>query len=183
MDAQRMPQMTPDRRETFERLLAEHAAGIARVARVYARSAAESADLGQDIAMALWLALPQFRGECTERNFVFRIAHNRGINLAERLRVRAVMSRESDAASDVADPSPSAEDLLDAARRSDALWQALRSLPVGARAVLSLELEGLSHADIALVLGSTPNSVAVRLNRARADLRKQLTAWEAADGT
>jgi RNA polymerase sigma-70 factor (ECF subfamily) len=152
------------------------------VARVYARSPAESADLAQDIAMAVWLALPQFRGACSERTFVFRIAHNRGIHHAERLRVRARVTSEGEASSEVADPAPGPDEALEAARRSEALWLALGRLPVGARAVLSLELEGLSHAEIAEVLGSTPNSVAVRLSRARSELRHHLTAWERGHG-
>jgi RNA polymerase sigma-70 factor (ECF subfamily) len=29
--------------------------------------------------MALWNALPSFRGDCPERTFVFRVAHNRAL--------------------------------------------------------------------------------------------------------
>jgi RNA polymerase sigma-70 factor (ECF subfamily) len=163
---------------TFERLLAQYGKSIARVARVYARGQAESADLMQDIAMAVWLALPGFRGECSERTFVFRIAHNRGISFAERARVRARVNQGNGDESEIAEARPGPEELLDAARRSEALWRALATLSVGARAVISLELEGLPHAEIAEVLGSTPNSVAVRLSRARTELRQRLTAWE-----
>ena len=68
---------------------------------------------------------------------------------------------------------------LDAARRRDALFRALAELPVGSRAVITLALEGLSHAEIADVLGSTENSVAVRLSRGRAELRERLRTLEA----
>ena len=63
----------------LERLLAAHGAGLHRVARAYAKNPAEAADLAQEIAVAVWRALPGFRGQCSERTFVFRIAHNRGI--------------------------------------------------------------------------------------------------------
>ena len=39
-------------------------------------------ELVQEIALAIWQALPRFRGECSERTFVFRIAHNRGLIFA-----------------------------------------------------------------------------------------------------
>ena len=50
----------------------------------------------------------------------------------------------------------------------------MRSLPLGARQVLVLTLEGLTHAEIAEVLGLAENVVSVRLNRARAALRVRL---------
>ena len=46
-----------------------------------------------------------------------------------------------------------------------------RELPLGSRQVLTLALEGLSHAEIGEVLGLSDNAVAVRLHRARAHLK------------
>lgn len=161
-------------RATFARLLAAHGAGLARVARVYARSPAEAADLAQDLAVAIWTALPTFRGACSERTFVYRIAHNRGISHAEGRRVRERATPVVAEPPDVADSRPSLEEELDAARRRDALFRALGELPAGSRAVLTLALEGLPHDEVADVLGTTPNSVAVRLSRARTELRKKL---------
>ena len=54
-------------RAQLEKLLAEHGASVRRVARAYAAAPAEAADLAQEIAIALWHALPSFRGECSER--------------------------------------------------------------------------------------------------------------------
>jgi RNA polymerase sigma-70 factor (ECF subfamily) len=50
----------------------------------------------------------------------------------------------------------------------------LRALPLGQREVLALALEGLPHAEIAAIVGITPENVAVRLGRARAALRRLL---------
>jgi RNA polymerase sigma factor (sigma-70 family) len=65
-------------------LLREHAGILHRVALSYARSEAEREDLLQDIALGLWTALPHFRGECSERSFLFRIAHNRALSFLAR---------------------------------------------------------------------------------------------------
>jgi RNA polymerase sigma factor (sigma-70 family) len=54
------------------------------------------------------------------------------------------------------------------------LAQAIRSLPVAYRQVITMALEELPHADIALVLGISDSNVAVRLSRARAMLREKL---------
>ncbi len=159
-------------RDHFARLLSEHGPALGRVARVYARSRAEAADLEQEIAVALWRALPAFRGESKERTFVLRIAHNRG--LSHRAREGARETVPLSGARDVADPRPSADDALDLAKRRGALFDAIARLPSGAATLLSLALEGLTHEEIAEVVGSTSNSVAVRLSRARASLREVL---------
>lgn len=170
-----MPDLAAPLRATFDRLLAEEGAALGRVARVYARDPGEAADLAQEIAVAVWLALPQFRGESSERTFVFRIAHNRGISFAARRRARERTTPLGAGDEDATDPRPTPEEALDVRRRRDALLRALAELPLGARAVIALDLEGLTHQEIADVLGSTPNSVAVRLHRARAVLRERLS--------
>jgi RNA polymerase sigma-70 factor (ECF subfamily) len=67
-----------------------------------------------------------------------------------------------------------ADEVLDTSRRRDALVRAISELPIGARSVLTLALEGLTHEEIADVLGTTSNSIGVRLSKARADLRSRL---------
>jgi RNA polymerase sigma-70 factor (ECF subfamily) len=64
------------------RLLSVHAAPLSRLFASYARNAADRHDLAQEVALALFTALPRFRGECSERTFVFRVAHNREIGRA-----------------------------------------------------------------------------------------------------
>lgn len=163
-------------RAQLERVLAEHGASLRRVARVYARSSEEAADLGQDIALALWRALPAFRGESSERTFVFRVAHNRGIShaMARKTREDVTPAATAPEPPDARDPKPTPEEALHTARRADALLTAIATLPVGSRAVITLALEGMSHAEIADVLGTSTNSVAVRLSRARTELRTRL---------
>jgi RNA polymerase sigma-70 factor (ECF subfamily) len=56
------------------------------------------------------------------------------------------------------------------------LMSAIQSLPVAHRQMIVLMLEGLSHAQMAEVLGITENNVAVRLNRARNLLKDALGA-------
>ena len=65
--------------ERFEHVLGEHGAAISRLAYSYEAVAGIREELVREIALAIWRALPHFRGECSERTFVFRIAHNRGL--------------------------------------------------------------------------------------------------------
>ena len=65
--------------EQWERLMREHGPSVMRLAAAHESNPANRDDLVQEIALALWKALPQFRGECSERTLVFRIAHNRAV--------------------------------------------------------------------------------------------------------
>jgi DNA-directed RNA polymerase specialized sigma24 family protein len=73
-----------DRDTRLARVLATHGRAIERVAASFARSRAERADLLQEIALSVHLALDSFRGEASERTFVLRIAHNRAVTFAAR---------------------------------------------------------------------------------------------------
>jgi RNA polymerase sigma-70 factor (ECF subfamily) len=161
--------------DRLARLLAEHGAVIARVAASYERDRGRQQDLVQEIAIALWRALPGFRGDCAERTFVLRIAHYRGITHSSR---RRPAGKALDEVAEPAAPDPGPERDAAARQRVARLRRALPALPLGQRQVLVLALEGLSHRDIGEVLGLTENAVAVRLNRARGALRARLAAEE-----
>ena len=71
---------------TFNRIVRAHGESLSRVAWGYVDNAADHDDLMQDVLVAIWLALPRFRAESSERTFVFRIAHNRGCTFVARRR-------------------------------------------------------------------------------------------------
>jgi RNA polymerase sigma factor (sigma-70 family) len=158
------------------RLLQEHDRALRRVAASYERDPSRQQDLLQDIWLAVWQALPRFRGDCSERTFVFRIAHNRAVSHVDHWRRRRVDPLDEDAPFPAAHPDP--ERALSAQQRHEQLRAAVRSLPLGLRQIVVLSLEGLSHADIADVAGITVNNVAVRLARARTTLARLLGAGE-----
>src|SRR5688572_17167780 len=92
-------------------LLAVHGGALARLAASYVRATADRDDLVQDIIVAIWRALPRFRGECSERTFIYRIAHNRSIAYITRRRLPVEDSPES---VDVEDARPNPEQTLSA---------------------------------------------------------------------
>lgn len=162
------------RARTFTAWMTAHAASVRRAAASYAHTAAEQDDLVQQIALALWGALPSFRGECSARTFVFRVAHNQGAHFATRERLRRPHPDADERVGAIVDHAPDPEAALDAHRRRERMFAALRELPLPHRQVLTLALEGLGHDEIASVLGVTVNNVNVRLSRARDALRTSL---------
>lgn len=154
----------------LHRLLSTHAASLSRLFASYARNAADRQDLAQDVALALFTALPRFRGECSERTFVFRVAHNRALGfLAKRGRATDDVDDHEDRVVATSGKNPAIA--FERADREARLLAAVRALPVAHRQVVTLLLEGLDHQEIADVLGLSVNNVAVRAHRARAALR------------
>lgn len=158
-----------NRDQQFQQLVTELGAGIARVAGTYTRSDAEREDLLQDIWLAVWRALPGFRGESSLKTFVYRIAHNRSVSELVRRKPPHEIA-DPDILLDEA-PGPAAQ--WEAERQSARLVEAVRRLPLGLRQVVSLRLEGLGYTEISEIIGISESNVAVRLNRAR----KQLATW------
>ncbi len=152
----------------FAALLNAYAGPLQRLCALYERNPAERDDMMQEISFAIWRALPTFRGDCSERTFVFRIAHNRVLSWRFR---RRLATEPLEAATDVADAGPGPEVRLERATERAQLLGALRQLPEHLREPVVLRLEGLSDREISGVLGISEGNVAVRLTRARQALR------------
>ena len=164
-----------DARETqFLALVREHGAAIRRLAFAYQRDPGRQQDLVQEIWLALWQALPSFRGECSERTLVFRIAHNRAVTHIKHWRRRRTETLDADMP--VVDRGADPERALTQRERQVRLRAAVQALPLGLRQVVVLTLEGLSNREAGDVLGISDGNVAVRLTRARAALARQLGA-------
>lgn len=160
----------------YERVLREHGPALRRLAASYERDPSLRDDLFQEICLALWQALPRFRGDASERTFVFRVAHNRGIT--QRFRRRRPPAANLEEAEEIPAPGRSPHEEADAGERWRRLAAALRALPLAYTQVLTLALEGLPAREIGEVLGLTENNVAVRLSRARKALRRSLEGTE-----
>lgn len=152
----------------WTRVMAEYGPALSRLARTYTHTAADADDLLQEVAFALWKALPGYRRECSERTFVYRVAHNRASTWR-----RSQGRHKNNGAIDeqVPDPAPWADADVIGRYRAERLRRAVRQLPASLEQVVVLRLEGLRDAEIAEVTGLSDANVAVRLTRARAALR------------
>jgi RNA polymerase sigma factor (sigma-70 family) len=165
------PATLESREARFERILRKYGDAMARICAAYERDPGERSDLWQDMAFAIWTALPGFRGACSEKTFVYRVARNRA--LTQRFRRKLATTTLSEA-TDHADPRSGADEAVERASERARLLRAVPELPETLRGVVVLRLEGLNDREIADVLGVSPNNVAVRLTRARDALRRRM---------
>lgn len=157
--------------QQFDRLMAANGPALARLAASFTNTSSDRDDLEQDIALAVWQALRNFRGECSPRTFLFRIAHNRAVAHLARNRARFAHAADEP---HIHDPAPDPESGLVREQAAQRLRHAIHGLPLVYRQVITLALEDMGYAEIADVLGISESNVGARLSRARQLLRESL---------
>lgn len=162
------------RRDQFLHLIGHYGPALKRLAHAYLDRDVEREELIQDIALALWTAIPGFRGDSSERTWLYRIAHNVAITAATKTARR---DRREQGMPEVFEPPSAAPNserrLLDREKR-DALFDAVRALPPVDRHLVVLHLEGLTYGEIQAVAGMSEGAIATRLSRIRRRLRAEL---------
>jgi RNA polymerase sigma-70 factor (ECF subfamily) len=124
-------------------------------------------DVLQEAYAKAFAALPRFRGDSALRTWLYRIVYNTCLDQLKRRRPEPAVLRP-----ELEEVAPDPADLV--ATRS-VLEAALASLaPIERAAVLLVDVEGLSYGDAAAIVGVAPGTIASRLSRARASLRRSL---------
>jgi RNA polymerase sigma-70 factor (ECF subfamily) len=156
---------TADREARFLEQLEAHKAIVYKVASSFCANAADRQELTQEIAIALWHALPRFDGRSKPSTFVYRVALNVAVSFVREQgrRTRHAVALD-EAVLDVAADSTGEEE-----RR--AVAELLAGLDELDRALVVLYLEGHTHEVIGEILGISPGNVAVKINRIKARLR------------
>lgn len=163
--------MTDTASESLDRILREYAPMAHRLASSHEADRELAKDLAQDILVAVWRAWPAFKQQCSERTYVARIAHHRIVTHIARSAGRPLHTDLSD---DLPSTGSTPEDQAIRSDASQALVEAIRSLPIAYRDVAVLLLEGLTPSEVAQTLGLTQNAVSIRGVRARQMLRDLL---------
>lgn len=124
----------------------------------------DAPDVAQEVFLRVFRGLHSFQGAAEFSTWLYRVAVNECLR-HQRRNTHRLEPLSGDPMSGWAGPEDQAE-------QADLLERALQGLEEQLRAVFLLrELEGLSYAQIAAVLGVPPGTVASQLSRARAELR------------
>lgn len=158
---------TPD----IERVLREHGPMLLRMAAAYQGRQAGRDELAQEMAVAVWQALPRFRGEGSLKSFVARVAQ---FTALDRLRVTNARKEVGIDELSIESVEATPEVYTETSQKRRYLMEAVRGLPTGQRECVLLVLEGFGNNEIADILGVAANTVDQRLSRARALLRVKL---------
>lgn len=155
----------------FERIVADYGGLISRIAMSYEADPGLREDLTQQIFLAVWQALPNYRADASLKTFIARVAQNRSISYVTR-QTRLPRTAELSETLEAGDRTPEQQAIHSNER--DALLAATRQLAQPQREVIILVLEGFDYSEIGEMLKIAPNALALRLSRAKAALKKIL---------
>jgi RNA polymerase sigma-70 factor, ECF subfamily len=151
----------------FRGMLERHARAIARLCRHYEAGEEARRDLEQEILLALWRAQHAFRGDCSERTWVYRIAHN----VAATHVTRAMRARtDGRGGPERGDEPARPDDTVELRDRLARLSERVRRLDLVGQQLVLLALEGCTTTEIAEVTGLSATNVTTRLSRLRREL-------------
>ncbi|HEX2164222.1 MAG TPA: RNA polymerase sigma factor, partial [Thermoanaerobaculia bacterium] len=159
----------------FAELMRRHNQRLFRLARAVVRDDREAEDVVQEAYVRAFTHLDRFEGRARFATWLSRIALHEALARVRRGRRFAALGEE-ETVSDLPASLPRGPEERAANRElAAALAAAVDALPESHRAVFVLrEVEGLSTAETAEVLGLSEPNVKVRLHRARAALRADL---------
>ncbi|MBT9393933.1 sigma-70 family RNA polymerase sigma factor [Hymenobacter sp. NST-14] len=158
----------------FVEVLHAHQSRLRRVARTYCPDADDRQDLYQEIVLQLWRAWPRYeaRPEVQLGTWLYRVALNVAISdLRQRTRRPASASLSRPNIPELPAPPPEGPDPDDLAQ----LYRAIARLSDVEKAFVLLYLEEKTYAEMADILGITPNNVRVKMHRVQDKLRQLLT--------
>jgi RNA polymerase sigma-70 factor (ECF subfamily) len=157
-----------------------HADALYNFARWLVRDPAEAEDLVQETYARALRAAQQFEPGSNLKAWLFRILRNDFIDRRRRSQreVSTAFAEDLDA-NDEPSGIALSELQLDQIRAlvSEDVAAAVHALPESFRTVILLDLEGMTEAEVANVLGCATGTVKSRLSRARAVLRERLAAY------
>ena len=156
------PDQAQDPNHELERLVLRYQQPLLRTCFLYLRDRALAEDAVQETFLKAYRSLASFRGECSEKTWLMKIAMNTCCDLRRAHRLRRI----PDLLPQTAEPFTQAE---------EALVTQVMQLPRKLREVILLYYyQDMTVTEIAVSLGISQSSVSGRLKRAREKLRTLL---------
>jgi len=157
----------------YTQVTAEFGPALARLTAATERDPTAQRDLLQEIHVALWRSFAVYKGQCSLRTWVYRVAHN-----AAATHVRKSIRHRRNRLMDLEElerlgPTVEADSAADDSVTLERLYQLIRQLKPIDRDVMLLYLDGVDCAGIADVLGISAANVAQKIHRSRKLLQQR----------
>jgi RNA polymerase sigma-70 factor (ECF subfamily) len=157
----------------FQEVTAHHSGLIGRIALSYEADPGLRRDLVQDILLAIWLALPSYRGDSALKTFIASIAQKRSISHVTR---RAREPRQEVLPDHLISAALAPDEVAVQNDLKKHLIRSIQKLPMPQREAIVLCFEGFSYGEMSEVLGISTNAVMLRCQRAKATLKAMMDA-------
>jgi RNA polymerase sigma-70 factor (ECF subfamily) len=167
-------------RDALEALLTAHQPQIYRFGLKMCRDPEDAKDVLQDTLFAMARGVRDFRGASSVSTWLYSIARSFCIKKRRRSKFAPANERSLDTdggvpASQVADPAKAPDEALAEQQVEMAVERAIAALePIYREVLLLRDVEGLTAAEVAEVLGISVQAVKSRLHRARLSVRARV---------
>jgi len=159
----------------FKKLISENEERIKRICRYYAPDKDEQKDIYQEILINIWKSLESFRGDASISTWIYRIAVNTSLSFMGKSfkRMKLHVNSDTQNLSSLLDEN-NYEDKLREETQFNQIQLELNQLSVIDKALISLQLEGLSMKEISEIIGITEPNVKVKIHRIKEQLREKM---------
>ncbi|MDE6342482.1 MAG: sigma-70 family RNA polymerase sigma factor [Muribaculaceae bacterium] len=151
----------------FAELIGRHSGIINKVSYFYATDRMPYEDMRQEIYAGLWKALPKFRGECSMKTWIYRVAVNSAL-----MAIRSTKQKSTTVSIDIADLNLSTEPEDELKENILELYAMINQLEYIDKAIILLWLDEFSYQEIADTLGLKRGTIATRIFRIKEKLSK-----------
>ncbi len=143
---------------------------VHKVCAVYCTDPEQRKDLFQEILIQLWKSYPSFKSNAKFSTWMYRVSLNVALQYVRKRKRKPVEVELSAALRDLSDQGN--EDHYE--EELQLLYAAIGQLKDVEKAIIMLYLEDKGNDEIAEIIGISQNYVRVKMNRAKAKLRKIL---------
>ena len=161
--------------DAFGALLQRHQGKVYSIAANFAANADDASDLAQEVFLKAYRSLARFRGQSAFSTWLYRIAVNACVDYARRRGRAGCVPLDDDVLLPECEVGLDPQEEMERRQLRLALARAIGGLSLKLRAALILhDIEGLTHEEIARVVGCSIGTTKSRLFRAREEVRRRL---------
>ena len=154
----------------YEASILPYAGIIIKICKAYTNSQEDFEDYYQEVCLQIWRSKDNFREQCQWSTWVYRVSLNVCLTLLKKEKKKGQTYFTSDVLPDVVTTQNRAfED-----EPLNQLYMAIRQLSEVDRAIILLYLEERPYQEIAEILDTNANNIAVRVGRIKERLKKIL---------
>ena len=160
-----------DQKEVFISIFNEYRDKLLRLCFAYLDDRSYAEDIFQEVLMAIWLGLKEFRNESGYGTWVYRIT----VNTIFLFNKRESKRKPEKLGENIIDSSVNEmEQKIHREKNLESLYRAISSLEEFDRILIGLYLEKLKYEEIGSILGISTSHVGVKINRIKERIQKQL---------
>lgn len=154
-----------EQRQILSEWLHTHKGILFKIVRAYAFTQHDQDDLFQEMSLALWKSIPEFRGESKPSTWIYRVCLFTATVWARQEKKQPKTQTIS-----TVDQILTQNDIIQD-ERIDWLYEQIGQLDPLDRSICLLMLEGYSYKEIAQIVGVSDSNVGVKIHRIKRELQ------------